>query len=457
MQYTEDTEETLRHLAVTHILSYDFEDLEGDAYRSELCTQLQNAFWSFIDFYHEEGQDPSCLARSKEQAATFMAHFTSLPAMKPFFRGENPVKMWSTFKNRQSRGQKAGVVILDPSMRHILLIRGISHKKASGWTVPKGKVEQGEDLQDAAVREAAEETGLNVLPSLLNPLQDRAIYRAYGWQPLAKAGTKGQQGYALPPKVTPASDRTELDAPFVVEVAGERTALFIAPGMPTSTPTCPTVRHEIDEVQWFSIDEITRQMRGVSTSKKQRKKKQAPMAFCKLLRAAWGDIAQWVQDFRPEYGRDQALLTDHSVLCVRPSKRLPGIVPSPGVTRPHSPTSSVCSSSSSSSATSAFSAVLSAGGSASADSTSSVRSVGSTRSEHVRCASPTTPLPPQNFPRDTIPPLPPGTSPVPRPKPTRRGRRGRGRERRERGGRGGSCSQASEFTFDMAGIAAAMM
>lgn len=55
-----------------------------------------------------------------------------------------------------------GLVYADrPDGRYVVLI---AHRNAGGvlqWTLPKGGLEDGEDLQQAAVREVREETGLD--------------------------------------------------------------------------------------------------------------------------------------------------------------------------------------------------------------------------------------------------------------------------------------------------------
>ena len=57
--------------------------------------------------------------------------------------------------------RSAGVVILD-NQKRILLVREKMVHKAGLWHIPAGSVEAGESLEHAAIREAKEETGLDV-------------------------------------------------------------------------------------------------------------------------------------------------------------------------------------------------------------------------------------------------------------------------------------------------------
>ena len=58
----------------------------------------------------------------------------------------------------------AGGLVIDHSGKNGLLIGRIDHKDASGqrilWSLPKGHIEEGETPQQAALREVAEETGI---------------------------------------------------------------------------------------------------------------------------------------------------------------------------------------------------------------------------------------------------------------------------------------------------------
>ncbi|HEY2194969.1 MAG TPA: NUDIX domain-containing protein [Actinomycetospora sp.] len=56
----------------------------------------------------------------------------------------------------------AGAVVRDPAGR-LLLVRRAHDPEAGRWTLPGGRVEPGETPADAAAREVAEETGLEVV------------------------------------------------------------------------------------------------------------------------------------------------------------------------------------------------------------------------------------------------------------------------------------------------------
>ena len=56
-----------------------------------------------------------------------------------------------------------GAVVLDPAGRLLLVRRG--HEPHAGlWSLPGGRVEDGETIEDAVRREVLEETGLSVRP-----------------------------------------------------------------------------------------------------------------------------------------------------------------------------------------------------------------------------------------------------------------------------------------------------
>ena len=79
-------------------------------------------------------------------------------------------------KGRMRWVRAAGCVVSDPE-GNILLIR-----RNGRWDLPKGKVEAGETLCQAALRETLEETGIHVhlADTRLAPLKTYHIYNLYG-------------------------------------------------------------------------------------------------------------------------------------------------------------------------------------------------------------------------------------------------------------------------------------
>lgn len=61
----------------------------------------------------------------------------------------------------ETHADSAGVVILDAELR-ILLVQEKYANAAGLWHIPAGAVEQGEAIEQAAIRECKEETGLDV-------------------------------------------------------------------------------------------------------------------------------------------------------------------------------------------------------------------------------------------------------------------------------------------------------
>ncbi|MEO7586586.1 MAG: NUDIX domain-containing protein [Arachnia sp.] len=85
-----------------------------------------------------------------------------------------------------------GVVITDGSGRVVLVQRGKEPQRGR-WSVPGGSVDAGESLQEAAAREAFEETGLRVgigeeLWMLLSPTADGRMFEIHDFAATASDG-----------------------------------------------------------------------------------------------------------------------------------------------------------------------------------------------------------------------------------------------------------------------------
>lgn len=79
-------------------------------------------------------------------------------------------KLWSDFRGNYRWIEAAGGLVLNPA-GHALFIYRRDH-----WDLPKGKIDQGESIAVAAVREIGEETGI-VHPEIIKDLP--ATYHTY--------------------------------------------------------------------------------------------------------------------------------------------------------------------------------------------------------------------------------------------------------------------------------------
>lgn len=102
-----------------------------------------------------------------------------------------PISLLRLLKRRMRWVRAAGCIVEDERTGRYLLIR-----RNDRWDLPKGKVEQGETLFEAAVRESREETGLDVFASPAQvPLKTYHIYNLYGgWHLKQTSWFKGYCG-----------------------------------------------------------------------------------------------------------------------------------------------------------------------------------------------------------------------------------------------------------------------
>jgi ADP-ribose pyrophosphatase YjhB (NUDIX family) len=97
------------------------------------------------------------------------------PANRAPLSNDSPAKNEQAQNKRPAKGPaknyakrvdevSAGGLVIDQSGKNGLLIGRIDHKDATGkrilWSLPKGHIEEGETPEQAALREVAEETGI---------------------------------------------------------------------------------------------------------------------------------------------------------------------------------------------------------------------------------------------------------------------------------------------------------
>lgn len=101
-----------------------------------------------------------------EEIAKVVAALRERPELKAVHLfGEDVDALWKAFKGHFVLVEAAGGAVTDEHGR-LLVIRRLGK-----WDLPKGKVEEGEDLPAAAVREVQEECGISTV-ALVAPLME---------------------------------------------------------------------------------------------------------------------------------------------------------------------------------------------------------------------------------------------------------------------------------------------
>lgn len=110
-----------------------------------------------------------------------------------------------------------GAILLNEAMDYVLLVRGWN--KGSAWMFPRGKINQGEDDLDCAVREVYEETGFNAMAAGLIP-EDRNVHHVE------------------------------------MSMKDQHVKLFVIPGVPMDFHFEPRTRKEIGDIRWYKLVDL---------------------------------------------------------------------------------------------------------------------------------------------------------------------------------------------------------
>ena len=94
-------------------------------------------------------------------------------------------------------GQRASGVVIANAEREVLLVREGKPGMEDLWHIPSGTVEDGENPQDTAVREAYEETGLRV--RLISIPLNSSTFQKSGRVPTHQEGFPPSREEGFPP------------------------------------------------------------------------------------------------------------------------------------------------------------------------------------------------------------------------------------------------------------------
>ncbi len=121
-----------------------------------------------------EANERHMVARYPGKAKWLMAYVDMLEKSKRFdsvtLYSKDVEQLWKDFQSLFDLIEAAGGLVLNPKREILFIFR------RSFWDLPKGKIDEGETVADAAVREVMEETGLEKV-KLDKPLLD--TYHTY--------------------------------------------------------------------------------------------------------------------------------------------------------------------------------------------------------------------------------------------------------------------------------------
>ena len=116
--------------------------------------QIELAHWFYLDFYCQDNIDLKACG-IKEFSKQVFHHCPTL-----IQHADHADKILSSWREYKMAVPTYGAILLDPSFQHCLLVQGFWSR--ASWGFPKGKVNEGEEADDCAIREVLEETGFDI-------------------------------------------------------------------------------------------------------------------------------------------------------------------------------------------------------------------------------------------------------------------------------------------------------
>ena len=195
--------EVLDDLCMRFIMNVPSEELRSF---ERMLFQVEQAHWYYEDFVRMERPGELRSLRLRDFASIMFEH----PALRAYHGMLEDI--YQRFNEYKHNVPTMGGILLDPELEHCLLVKG--PKASSTWGFPKGKKDQGEEDIACAAREVYEETSFDCA-ALLAEEHSIEVYQS-----------------------------------------GQRSKLYIAPGVDRATPFAPQTRGEISEYAWFPISEL---------------------------------------------------------------------------------------------------------------------------------------------------------------------------------------------------------
>lgn len=215
---------------------------------TRICFGLEQAHWFYEDFFRP--QHPTL--PSVNLRAFTAALFSHCPLLWKF-SGQHEAA-FDDFLKYKTRVPVRGAIMLNREMSKCVLVKG--WKASASWGFPKGKIDQGEEDANCAVREVLEECGFDVSKYL-----------------------KADE--------------------YIDMVMREQTVrLYVVTGVPLETKFEPQTRKEISKIDWFALDDLP-------TYKKDASKEQMKQSAKYYMVAPFvGPLRKWIKRHKSKVKKD---------------------------------------------------------------------------------------------------------------------------------------------------------
>ena len=249
--------ELLEELAARFVTNCPPEELKVF---ERLMFLVEQAHWYYEDFVRVEQPNLKTLR---------LRDFTELMFHKVKALAHNKGRtdeIYKKFTNYKFSVPTGGVIILNPKLDKVLMVKG--YKANSGWGFPKGKINKDEPEADCAAREVTEEVGVDFRPWIK---EDDSIVMF----------------------------RT-IDSGLGLK---QRSRLFIVPGISEQTPFATLTRKEISGIAWHPLTMLAKDGRG------------AKYFFCKPYLQP---LLQWIKNYKKKMGKAAFATVDLGLMPATP-------------------------------------------------------------------------------------------------------------------------------------------
>ncbi|KRZ66637.1 m7GpppN-mRNA hydrolase [Trichinella papuae] len=179
------------------------------------CFHIELAHWFYCDHFSASAGYPTCSLKEFIRAV-----FSNSADLQQYTSNlDDVLAQWRQYK---SGVPVYGAILVNAQLDSVLLVQGFFARRS--WGFPKGKINEGETVQQCAVREVLEETGYDI-------------------------------------------GKLMTDSPYLERKFGGYTCgLFLVTGVEHDFPFQPQTKNEIGRLQWFLIDALPKHSKDYKSS-----------------------------------------------------------------------------------------------------------------------------------------------------------------------------------------------